>query len=188
MIPGRRIAISVLIGSIFLMGCSDDLPSNETTAIWSYKDVRVDFETGGWQFFWGVKGEVGEPIESFLHLYAKRGGDCVRISAPEGMNRLDGLVVRSANGALSYVRLFTEPTTFMAFDSPGGIEIEGGETIQHDGFNIVRVLVLAKKVDGKGHPVIRTKERVSTDGKYTLVAREVLKYVSSKEAGLPVLE
>lgn len=185
-----RMIACLAIGIALIVGCSTKPASKDSAAVWSYKVARVDFPTGGWELFWGAEGEVGAPIESFVHLYAKRGRDVVRISAPEDLNRLDGLVVRSADDALSYVRLFTAPDTFASFDSPGGIEREMQEVkpVQHNGFNVVRVLVLAKRVDGKGHPVIRTEESVSRDGKYALVTQKVLRYVSSNEAGLPVLE
>lgn len=185
-----RMAVCLAIGIALIIGCSTKPASKDAAAVWCHKTARVDFGAGGWEFFWGAEGEVGLPIQSFLHLYARRGRELVRISAPEDMNRLDGLVVRSADDALSYVRLFTEPTTFMSFESPGGIEreMEQVKTIQHNGFNVVRVLVLANQVDGKGHPVVRTEEGVSLDGKYTLVKKTVLRYVPSREAGLPVLE
>jgi hypothetical protein len=187
----RHFVITVALGSICVMGCASNRSTESPDDIWTYEVIQVAFETNGWRLFFGARGEVGEPIEAFLHLYAQRDGDIVVIDGPQDMTKLKGLSVRSKVAALSYVRLFTQAETFMLFSFPNAIERneDAAEVTAQDGaFLVVRRLVFAEEVEGKGHPLVAVKERVTFDGKYTLVAKDVVDYLSSEAADFPVLE
>jgi hypothetical protein len=173
------------------MGCSKKDTTKNPSDVWSYKSIQVDFGTGDWHLFLGAKGEVGLPIKAFLHLYAMKGSELVEISEPRQMNKLNDLSVRTPEAALNFVRLFTQPDTFMIFNGPNAIEKNPNETQVtriDDFFVVVRCLLIADEVEPKGYPLIRVKEQVSFNGKYTIVQKEVLKYVSSDEAHFSILE
>lgn len=185
----RHLVMMVTLG-MCIVGCAGNR-SEETDDLWTYEPVPVTFKTNGWRLFIGARGEIGEPIEAFLHLYAKRDGKLVMINEPTDMNKLKGLSVRSCEAALSYVRLFTQPETFMLFSFPNAIEKDhdAAEVITQDGaFLVVRQLVLSVKVEDKGNPLIRVKERVTFTGNYTLVSMDIIAYVPSEDIAFPILE
>jgi len=169
------------------MSRSDDKSGN----LWVHKPAHVEFETSVWHLVWGAQGVVGNPIEAFVYLYAKKDHELIKISKPEDMNKLNGLSVSSPAAAVSYVRLFTQPETYMAFTVPHGVEknIESAKVTQEDRcFVVVRHLLLEKETKGKGYPLVYVKEQVSFDGKYTLLEQKVLSFVPFADTGFRILQ
>lgn len=188
-----RLFVSMLITGL-LSGCGltvANSPKQDVSDMWVYKNVSVAFGVGGWSFFLGACGEVGVPIKAFIHLYAKK-GDCIQsISSPLEMAKMKGISVESEKEALSFVRLFTDQSTFMCFHSPMALEYEPQATVvkkETDGFRITRKLVCAEEKDPLGQPLYQVQEKVSFSGVYKIEERHFLRFLSKKDAGFLDIE
>ena len=166
---------------------SEQVPSK----LWIWKNVDVAFGTGDWRLFFGASRVIGLPIEAFVHVYAKRGDRIESILSPQDMNKLDGISVTSNDEALNFVRLFTNRDFVIVFQSPLAIEHEPESTVvekKNDGFYITRQLVYWEETKSGKHRLYRVKERVSFNGKYQVVEKQFLKYLSPTEARFPIFE
>ena len=169
-----------------------------------YDDVVVGLDLGDSRLARGYCGELGLPIEAFLRLYAVRDRHVVaRIDEPADLTSLVR-AVSTADEALAFVRLFTNPSTIHLFGSaelilevgPADLEPHAVESFgvvgprvgrQGNGFIVVRELVSAASV-GARQRLIRRTETVSTSGEYRHVGDDELGELEPGTVCLPYVE
>ena len=176
-------------------------------------EISVDFDLGGHRLIPGYTGELGEPIEAFLELYAvKDGAIAARILTPDDLSRL-GVTILTAPQALSFVKLFTLPETYYLFNKvetvielsvipdpepPGVGKISESKfqaismsepqvTSDKQAFTVERNLIRCTSLSGT-RDIIRRTERVSTIGAYTLVSEHSLAQLNTAELQIPYYE
>jgi hypothetical protein len=175
--------------------------------------LAVHLDLGPYRLVPGYQGELGQPIEAFLSLYAVLDGRAVgRIETPIDLFGIVHAVDDEAQ-ALAFVQLFTAPETHYLF--PGdetvidvsvipdgaparvstlpaalarrlGIEapqVTGGP----DGFTVHRSLARAGSLTAP-RTIVRRAERVSREGRYTRLGEVQVAEVGAADLRIPYYE
>ena len=183
----------------------------EPVTLFEERELKVGFDVAEYRLIPGCIGELGEPIEQFLHLYGVSPQDMVRIATPVDLSRITR-AVRSESEALEFVQLFTAPQTHYLFDQPrvlidltiADTEPRGFGVIdrglaqrlalrvpqvaaENGAFHIDRCLVGADP-RGDVRSVLVRSERVHRDGRYEIVSERVVATVGPEEVALPSYE
>jgi hypothetical protein len=182
----------------------------EPLTLFEKRAIDVPFDIGPYRLIPGCAGELGEPIEAFLELYAVSASHTRRIATPNDLAAITE-AVHSEDEALAFVRLFTSPQTHYLFekrrvlidvvvaDEAAGFGVvrrvvaqrlglpAGHVTRSVTGFDIQRCLVGGDSLTGS-HPVLLRSERVSTAGDYDWIDDRPLATLTSDEVTLPVYE
>lgn len=161
-----------------------------------YEDapLDVDFPAEGWRFFYGNEGDMGLPRRAFLRLYAT--DDTARLYRLDGLRDmvcLSGIEIRLPEDALAFARLLTRTNTYYlarptrhrelrdVIKTRGDCQdtlmdhqwlldasLDTAEVVADtNGFIVSRVLVAAGSL-GYWLPVVRTCERVTAEGGYSV--------------------
>lgn len=189
-------------------------PSNGDVTLMPERAIEVSpGELADCRLIPGCPGELGLPIEAFLRLYAVRDQRILgQITGPEDLTAFI-TAVRSAEHALGFVQLFTDPATVHLFPGqrltidvslasddgvaePGALSPrrwrESGATAPRveadsDGFRITRTVVSADAV-GARRQLLRRVERVSSQGGYRHVGDTVIAELAPDEIRMPFAE
>lgn len=180
--------------------------------VWQCRVLHTPFGTGSWTLFTGIRGEGGLPIEAFLRLYARKDKVTVCVRQPTEFRNLDGIRLDSAEDALAFVHLFTDPETFYLFDSPGAIDVNQASdkpeqwygvipqglyhslrlgppvVIEGSGCFTVTRYVLSAERTGNAYAVLRLEERVGRDGDYCVLSSAVIGMVPVGSVRVPMFE
>ena len=183
----------------------------EPLTLFEMRAINVPFDTGAYRLIPGCAGELGEPIEAFLQLYAVSTNRTTQIATPNDLAAITE-AVRSEDEALAFVRLFTSPQTHYLFekqrvlidvvvsdDDAAGFGVVRRAVAQRlaipavhvmrgvTGFDIQRCLVSADS-HTESYPVLLRSERVSTNGNYEWVEDRPLATLAADDVTLPVYE
>lgn len=180
----------VAVTVLSFAGCSRQEAGIDANRVMFFQPVPVEFETGEWSFFVGADDVVGEPVVSFMRLYASNGVIVEKIAKPDDMNKLRGLSVRSKNEAVSFLRLFTRDSCYAMFDEPCAIE-QSPDLVtvisEADGFLVSRNLLMSSLDRQHGYPVYEFREKVMFDGKYVFLSKKLLRHVPYERHPFPVI-
>lgn len=155
--------------------------------------IKVPFDTNGYVFYQGRKGEGGFPFQAFAKLVAVKGNE--KIILPKTTSLKGYVSIKSLEGALAFVRLFTSVDTDYLFeDSPGieatskadasGGKIGYGQVPQNEWERLKLFEPKIRAVDGSflvercllnyNHEIFHSEEKVSTEGEYSISKKETL--------------
>jgi len=187
----RFIAYVLTVFTCFIVGCfNHDNNEGASSKVLFEQPMPVGFETSGWSFFLGYDEIVGEPTIIYMKLYAKKGKFVEKISRPCDMNKLDGIVIKTSDEAVLFLRLFTTTNLYSIFDEPRAIE-QQPESIkvirQENGFEVVRKLIMALPEKPHGYPVFEFHEEVTFDGKYRFISKKHLAYLPFDTFPFPII-
>jgi hypothetical protein len=183
----------------------------EPVTLFETREILVPFDIGDYRLIPGCAGDLGEPVEAFLLLYAVAAASTTHIAGPTDLSGITR-AVRSSEEALAFVRLFTSPRSHFLFDKQqtildlvvaGPDARQAGEVsrevaqrlwlpalrcVEASGaFEIERCLVRAQDAMTARTVLLRT-ERVSADGDYRWVGERVLGLLSPDEVAMPLYE
>lgn len=183
----------------------------EPVTLFETREILVPFDIGDYRLIPGCAGDLGEPVEAFLMLYAVTAASTTHIAGPTDLSAITR-AVRSEEEALAFVRLFTSPRSHFLFDKQQAIldlVVAGSDTrrpgevsgevarrlslpavrcVQAAGaFEIERCLVRAQNAV-TARTVLLRSERVFTDGGYVLASERVLGSLSPDEVAMPLYE
>jgi hypothetical protein len=177
------------------------------------REIKVSFDLGAYRLIPGYVGELGLPLEAFLHLYVVV--DSYIVTEITGLEDLSKMVTAIHNEAeaLAFVQLLTAQQSHYFFNKEitvidlvvvSGIETPGVGAISqvraqqlgipapqvtqdNQGFRIERNLIKSTSLSGP-REIVRRTERVSTSGKYTLVSESPLIRLDAAEVQIPYYE
>jgi hypothetical protein len=162
--------------------------------VWEWKETSYPIENqmGDWSFVIGSSDAIGDPIEAFVECYAKRNETHVLIERPSDIGRLRGIVLRETTEAMAFVRMFTDSETYWLFSFPDAVEKDMElATIERKGndFLVTRRLVFEEDEDDeKGYPVAIVKEKVTRDGQYEMISKEIIDWLPFAITGFKMFQ
>ncbi len=186
-------------------------PSNEVTL---FDEIKVSFNIGDYKLFTGCSGELGEPTEAFLKLYAVRDGMVRKeISSIEDMQ---GIIreIKMEQEAIDLLYLFKCPETNYLFEkgfhnsvallkrSDGERERFGTLSVKRfgdlglkdtvvrkgsDGF-IVEINLVKTESSSDKREIVRSVETVSRKGKHKVIQQETVAFAEPDEIFMPSYE
>jgi hypothetical protein len=183
----------------------------EPVTLFETREILVPFDIDDHRLIPGCAGELGEPLEAFLVLYAVAATGTTQIATPADLSRITR-AVRTEAQALAFVRLFTSPPTHFLFDKQQAVlDLVVASTSPHKvgevsldvarrlglpdvqtaaaagAFTIERCLVRAR-APADARCVVLRSERVFPDGRYELSSERVLGSLSPEEVAMPLYE
>jgi hypothetical protein len=188
-----KTCVTVSVCALWILGvpgCSEQATQPEQEEIFFDQPFPVRFHSGEWSFFIGIAGVLGEPAIAYMKLYAKRANGVEKIMRPSDMNKLTGIEIKTKDEAVAFLRVFSRENLYPIFDEPRAIERAPDECEVlpiEDGFVVKRKLLLSSLVMDKGHPVVVFEEKVSFNGKYALLATNLVEYVPYEQYPFPII-
>jgi hypothetical protein len=183
----------------------------EPVTLLETREILVPFDIGEYRLLPGCAGDLGEPLEAFLVLYAVSAAATTHIAGPTDLSRITR-AVRSEAEALAFVRLFTSPRTHFLFDKrlatldlviasadppgPGVVSVDVAQRLSLPAtrcvaaagvFEIERCLVRAQSAVAARSVLLRN-EHVFPDGRYALMSERVLGSLTPDEVAMPLYE
>jgi hypothetical protein len=160
--------------------------------------VAESLDTGELRLLPGCEGELGEPVELFLHLYAVKKEDVVRVRNYNDLSRCVRMI-RNANDAETFLRLPTSPDSFYLFErerieldcdavpAGAGIDARMQVTEKHDGFLVMRCLYVWRTTASLAEKHLVT-EYLGRDAFYERLSDQVQAKTAEPEIRYPVFE
>ena len=173
------------------------------------REILSDLPMSGYRLVPGTEGNLGLPVEAFLHLYAvDKAGNVKRIRTLVDVLELVE-EVRSEEDAMRLLTLETSPETHFLFDDGNVLDVRVSSTPERpgelteraaisggyrppscvavgDGFDLTRDLVRFD-VDGRCD-LFRRIEHISRAAKYSIIAETPIGTIDCSEVVLPEYE
>lgn len=176
--------------------------------------IKVSFTTKGYDLSTGYAGELGEPVEAFLHLYAVKENKIIKkINKLQDLTDL-GIEIKTKKEALDFVNLSrSEETHYLFNKGPESciklirisdkekqkigtitdsefkeLNLKDTAVIKRDDKFIIEMNLAKSKPVSDKIEIIRVVESVSVSGEYKLLEKKVIAIVEPSVIIMPSYE